>query len=186
MKKLKTWQIVLLVIFYPVGICVLIYRLWKKNELKKEAAEADRLRAEGKARKEAEMEESRRREEAYRATVNREIFRVVGVTFKNAGGRSRQAILREIKRDEPLPFRFSLREYEHEGKPAVGVFYGEEQVGNISTGDLKRALSQIDRFERVESYDVTGGFEYEDSDGERANYGLDIAVYFKKPQSESN
>ena len=27
MKKLKTWQIVLLVIFYPVGICVLIYRL---------------------------------------------------------------------------------------------------------------------------------------------------------------
>ena len=40
MKKLKTWQVVLLVIFYPVGICVLIYRLWKKNELKKEAAEA--------------------------------------------------------------------------------------------------------------------------------------------------
>ena len=57
---------------------------------------------------------------------------------------------------------------------------GEEQVGSISTGDLKRALSQIDRFERVESYDVTGGFVYEDSDGERANYGLDIAVYFKK------
>ena len=78
MKKLKTWQIVLLVIFYPVGICVLIYRLWKKNELKKEAAEADRLRAEEKARKEAEREEARRREEAYRATVNREIFRVVG------------------------------------------------------------------------------------------------------------
>lgn len=26
MKKLKTWQIVLLVIFYPVGICVWIYR----------------------------------------------------------------------------------------------------------------------------------------------------------------
>lgn len=83
MKKLKTWQVVLLVIFYPVGICVLIYRLWKKNELKKEAAEADRLRAEEKARKEAEREEARRREEAYRATVNREIFRVVGVTFKN-------------------------------------------------------------------------------------------------------
>ena len=174
MKKLKTWQVVLLVIFYPVGICVLIYRLWKKNELKKEAAEADRLRAEEKARKEAE------REEAYRATVNREIFRVVGVTFKNPGGRSRQTILREIKKDEPLPFHFSLRKYEYEGKPAVGVFYGEEQVGSISTGDLKRALSQIDRFERVESYDVTGGFVYEDSDGERANYGLDIAVYFKK------
>ena len=154
MKKLKTWQIVLLVIFYPVGICVLIYRLWKKNELKKEAAEAARLQAEEKARKEAEREEARRREEAYRATLNREIFRVVGVTFKNPGGRSRQTILREIKREEPSTYSFSLRKYDFEGKPAVGVFYGEEQVGSISTGDLKRALSQIDRFERVESYDV--------------------------------
>ena len=34
MKKLKTWQIVLLVIFYPIGICVWIYRVWKKNKLK--------------------------------------------------------------------------------------------------------------------------------------------------------
>ena len=33
MKKLKTWQIVLLVIFYPIGICVWIYRVWKKNKL---------------------------------------------------------------------------------------------------------------------------------------------------------
>ena len=37
MKKLETWQIILLVIFYPVGICVLIYRLVKKSKLKKEA-----------------------------------------------------------------------------------------------------------------------------------------------------
>ena len=37
MKPLKPWQIVLLVIFYPVGVCVLIYRLLKKNRLKREA-----------------------------------------------------------------------------------------------------------------------------------------------------
>lgn len=180
MKKLKTWQIVLLVIFYPVGICVLIYRLWKKSKLKNEAAEAERLRAEERARQEAERAEALRREGAYRATVNREIFRVVGVTFKNPGGRSRQTILREIKREEPLPFHFSLKKYDYEGKPAVGVFYGEEQVGNISTGDLKRALSQIERFDKVESYDVTGGFKMDD--GESASFGLDIAVYFKKSE----
>jgi len=40
MKKLKTWQIVLLVIFYPIGICVWIYRVWKKNKLKRDAATA--------------------------------------------------------------------------------------------------------------------------------------------------
>ena len=40
MKKLKTWQIVLLVIFYPVGICVWIYRAIKRSQLKK-AREAE-------------------------------------------------------------------------------------------------------------------------------------------------
>ena len=191
MKKLKVWQIVLLVIFHPVGICVFIYRLWKKSELKKAAAEAARIRAEDeaqkaaeKARKEAERAEDRRRVEAYRASVNREIFRVVGVTFKNEGGRSRQAILREIKRDEPGEYRFSLRKYDFEGKPAVGVFYGDEQVGSISTRDLKRALSQIDRFDKVETYEVIGGYKMED--GSRASYGLDIAVYFKKAQPSSD
>ena len=46
MKKLKTWQIVLLVIFYPIGICVWIYRVWKKNKLKRDAAAAAAARRE--------------------------------------------------------------------------------------------------------------------------------------------
>ena len=41
MKKLKTWQIVLLVIFYPIGILVLIYRTWRKWSLKKEREAAE-------------------------------------------------------------------------------------------------------------------------------------------------
>ncbi len=32
MKKLKGWQIALLIIFYPVGIIYLIYRICKKKE----------------------------------------------------------------------------------------------------------------------------------------------------------
>jgi len=31
-KKLKAWQVVLMVIFYPVGITYLIYRLCKKQK----------------------------------------------------------------------------------------------------------------------------------------------------------
>lgn len=176
MRKLKTWEIVLLVIFYPVGICVLIYRLWRKSKLKKEAEEAERAAAEERERKAAADRERREKEAAYRATVTREIFRVVGVTFD-----SRQSILNRIKREEPGAYRFSLREYEYKGEPAVGVFFDEEQVGNIGKDDLRRVLSQIARFEKVEAYDVTGGFKYEDS-GDRANYGLDIAVYFKKSE----
>ena len=53
MRKLKTWEIVLLVIFYPVGICVLIYRLWKKSKLKREAEEAQRTAAEERERRAA-------------------------------------------------------------------------------------------------------------------------------------
>lgn len=181
MKKLETWQIILLVIFYPVGICVLIYRLVKKSKLKKEAeareaerAAAAQARAEERARKDAERASEREKEAAYRATVNRELFRVVGVTFDN-----RQAILKRIKRDEPDACRLSLRLFEFEGKPAVGVYYDGEQVGNISKDDLPRVLPQIERYDKVEAYDVTGGFELEDGGGS-ANLGLEIAVYFKK------
>lgn len=181
MKKLKAWQIVLLVIFYPVGICVLIYRLWKKAKLKAEREAAEAARVAERERKAAEAQARREREAAYRATVNRELFRVVGVTFANDGGRSRQTILREIKREEPSTYDFSLRKYDYEGEPAVGVFYNDEQVGNIAKGaDLCRALEQIDRFDKFEAYEVTGGFKYDDDSGDRASYGLDIAVYFKK------
>ncbi len=33
MKKLKTWQLVLLIIFYPVGICYFIFWLYKRSKL---------------------------------------------------------------------------------------------------------------------------------------------------------
>ena len=175
MKPLKPWQVVLLVIFYPVGICVLIYRLVKKSKLKREAEEREKARAEESARKEAERAAARAKEEAYRASVNRELFRVVGVTFDN-----RQAILKRVKKDEPDARRFSLRRFEFEGEPAVGVYFDGEQVGSIGKGDLPRVLPQIERFDKVEAYDVTGCFELEHGDGGRASYGLDIAVYFKK------
>ena len=56
MKKLKTWQIVLLVIFYPVGICVWIYRAIKRSQLKK-AREVEQAAL--SARREAERAERR-------------------------------------------------------------------------------------------------------------------------------
>ena len=71
MRKLKSWEIVLLVIFYPVGICVLIYRLCKKSKLKREAEEAQRTAAEERERKAAADRERRAREEARRASLDR-------------------------------------------------------------------------------------------------------------------
>lgn len=68
MRKLKAWEIVLLVIFYPVGICVLIYRLVKKSKLKREAEEAELAAAEERERKAVADRERREREEARRAS----------------------------------------------------------------------------------------------------------------------
>ena len=174
MKKLKPWQIVLLVIFYPVGICVLIYRLYKKHQIK----EAARLLQSEREKQAAEREERLRQREAYRATVNREIFHVVGVTFKNEDGRDRQSLLRKIKREQPPEDDFVLREFEYKCERAVGVYFRGEQIGSIAREDLHKALAQIDRFDKVSDYEVTGGFKLDN--GDRANYGLDIAVYFKK------
>ena len=61
MKKLKTWQFILLVIFYPIGICVLIYRIWKKNKLKQERESAALARQEAKEREEAEKQAAEER-----------------------------------------------------------------------------------------------------------------------------
>lgn len=173
MRKLKTWEIVLLVIFYPVGICVLIYRLVKKNQLKREAEEAQRAAAEERKRKSAADQERREREDARRASLDRRIYRVVGVTFDNDDGpaRNRQEILREIASEEPHPRAFSLEVYDFDGEPAVGVFYHGEQVGNIAKKDLPVVLPLMDRYEGLSDFAVTGGGD---------KYGLEIAVYFKK------
>lgn len=176
MKKLKPWQIVLLVIFYPVGICVLIYRLVKGAQLKREAEEAQRASAEEKARRAAADRERAEADRARRATLDRRIYRVVGVTFDNDDGpaRNRQEILREIEADSPRPSAISLEVYDFEGEPAVGVFYRGEQVGNIAKTDLPAVLPLMDRYAGLSDFAVTGG------GGEGSKYGLEIAVYFKK------
>lgn len=176
MKKLKTWQIVLLVIFYPVGICVLIYRLVNGARLKREAEEAQRAAAEEKSRKAAADRERVEADRARRAALDRRIFRVVGVTFDNddGPGRNRQEILREIGEDCPRPEAISLEVYDFEGKPAVGVFYHGEQVGNIAKTDLPALLPLMDKYAGLSDFAVTGGGQ------EGSKYGLEIAVYFKK------
>lgn len=172
MRKLKAWEIVLLVIFYPVGICVLIYRLVKKGKLKREAEEAQRTAAEERERRAAADRERRAREDTRRAALDRRIYRVVGVTFDNDDGpaRNRQEILREIAAEEPHPRAFTLEVYDFEGEPAVGVFYNGEQVGNIAKKDLPGVLPLMDRYAGLSDFAVTGGDKC----------GLEIAVYFKK------
>ena len=179
MKKLKTWQIVLLVIFYPIGILVLIYRTWRKWSLKKEREAAEGARREAREREAAERAARRAaEEEALRAEMDahdvRE-YRLVGVTFKNEEPpyRNRQSILREMDNDGAPASRLSLEQYDFDGKPAVGVWYNGEQIGNISKKDLPEILPLMDRYARVRFYNLLGG-----EDG--LSYGIEITAYFRK------
>lgn len=101
-----------------------------------------------------------------------EIYRVVGVTFKN-GRRHRQTILRQIRfHDAPYnkPPTFRLEKYKYEDEDAVAVYANEEQVGNISRTDLPWLLEHWNDYSHVDEYDVHGGGEF--------NYGLTIRVCF--------
>ena len=107
MKKLKTWQKVLLIICYPVGIVYFI--IWLCNRNKGGAATVNRSKL----------------------TVLREFHtKVVGVTFNNDNGTSRQAILRGCRVGEDIIFKpVPTKEY----PDAIGVFNARgQQLGHIS------------------------------------------------------
>lgn len=104
-------------------------------------------------------------------------FRVVGVTFQNEDGKSRQEILKKI-RYKGAPYRtdpdIRLEKYEYEGREAVSVYANEEQIGNISDFDLDRVLPCWERYENVEEFSIHGT-------GEKTNkFGVDIVVRFRK------
>lgn len=105
MKKLKPWQVVLLVIFYPVGIIYLIVWLCKRNK------------------KPADLP-------AAPSAVLRDFnTKVVGVTFGNDDGTSRQEIIRACKPGDDIIFKpVPTAEY----PDAVGVFNKRgQQLGHL-------------------------------------------------------
>ncbi len=174
MKKMKTWQIVLLVIFYPVGICVWIYRLLKKAQLKKENDAAKRARA---ASTSQELEQRR----CVTSDFELKIFKVVGVTFRNDDGKSRQTLLRRIRfNDEPFESAvdITIERGEYDGTPAFYVFANGLRIGSIGRDDIPYFVSRWDSFDGVYNATVTGGGT--DKDGKSINYGMMITCRFNK------
>ena len=181
MKKLKVWQIVLLVIFYPVGICVLIYRLWKKKKIKSEMEEAIRVRREAKEREENERRARIKAELSSREEIP---FKVVGVTFKNEDGHSRQSILRKLKWGDP-PFdgddiEITIERGEFEGSPAFPIFVNGQQIGNIGKDDIPFFLDRWRDYIGVISADISGGGT--DSEGRSMKYGAIVKCLFRKAE----
>lgn len=116
MKKLKTWQIVLLVIFYPVGLVYLI--VWLCNRNKQSAAVPSAAPA------------NAIHIDTNKLVVERDFHtKVVGVTFNNDDGTSRQAIIERCKPGEDIIIKpVPTKEY----PDAIGVFNKRgEQLGHL-------------------------------------------------------
>lgn len=107
MKKLKTWQKVLLVIFYPVGIVYFIVWLYNRNKSGAGAVGSSKL------------------------SVIRDFnTKVVGVTFGNDDGSSRQEIIKNSKAGEDIIFKpVPTADY----PDAIGVFNKRgQQLGHLN------------------------------------------------------
>lgn len=107
MKKLKTWQKVLLIIFYPVGIVYFIIWLCNRNNSRAATVNPAKL------------------------TIIRDFnTKVVGVTFGNDDGSSRQAIIKNCKAGEDIIFKpVPTAEY----PDAIGVFNKRgQQLGHLN------------------------------------------------------
>lgn len=156
MKKLKPWQIVLLVIFYPVGIVYLIVWLCKRNK------------------QPATNTEPSTQVDINKLSVLEDFYtKVVGVTFNNDDGTSRQNIIKNCKAGEDIIFKpLPTEKY----PDAIGVFNKRgQQLGHLSQGvaaEIKNKYGYNPM--SVTISDITGGGDL--------SYGcnLHIIVYEKQ------
>lgn len=153
MKKLKPWQIALLVIFYPVGIVYLIVWLIKHFTKKNNVPKID----------------------PSKLNIVRDFHsKVVGVTFNNDNGTSRQEIIRNCKIGEDVIFKPTPTE---KYPDAIGVFNTQgEQLGNLNAdlaAELKRKYPLNPMSVTISN--ITGG-------GEDYNYGCNLHIIIYEQQ----
>lgn len=102
---------------------------------------------------------------------------VVGVTFNNDDGSSRQQILSEIDADDPVTLEF----YKYNGKPACAVYVFGKQIGHINkelAAELAKQYEGCYFTGKVQK--ILGGPEYN-----LHKYGcvIDIDIYDEEPIS---
>lgn len=113
-------------------------------------------------------------------------IRIVGVTFDNDDGISRQLILRKLKSHES-PFTeyadIEIKQYEFKGQPAYGVYANDMQIGNIPADLVPFLQENVGRIESISHIDVYGGGE---RNGNPISYGCKITLRFLKDNPPTN
>lgn len=100
---------------------------------------------------------------------------IVGVTFDNDDGTSRQKILRDYYVTGVEGSDLNLEEYEYKGRPAVRVLLDDQCVGNIPKNRVDELLLIMDRLEKASiDIEVFTPDEDEDDPGERKRRGPQV------------
>lgn len=103
-------------------------------------------------------------------------IKVVGVTYNNEDGTSRQKILQAIKAKEP-PFNgnvhYSLFVYTYEGSPAVAVLANGMMIGNVPRGLVDFVVENIRNIETVSVSVYGGGIK---KNGEKKSLGASATL----------
>lgn len=158
MKPLKAWQIVLMIIFYPVGICYLLYWLYKKDQAKYAAPSVAAP---------VKFDPSK-------AKVLRDFHtKVAGVTFKNADGTNRQDIVRALQVGSDVVFR-PMGTKDH--PEAIAVFTNTgKQIGFLNA---KLAVEMRDKYATNPMSAVVAGINGGE-EGKNLGCNLHIVIYEK-------
>lgn len=170
MKKLKTWQIVLMIIFYPIGICYMIYWLYQKYEANRATAQTS-----APTSKFAPQKESPTRFDMSKAKVLRDFHtKVAGVTFLNADGSKRQDIIRSLPVGSDVVFRpMAMKDHPE----AIGVFTTSgKQIGFLGK---QLAIEMRDKYAQNPMSAVVAGINGGE-EGKSLGCNLHIIIYEKQ------
>lgn len=88
------------------------------------------------------------------------IFKVAGVTFSNEDGKSRQAILKRLAKDDDYS-DFELSKYKFNGETAIAVMVDGNCIGNIRRSDIREVLNLLNE----NHYYYVDIEDFEDEDG---------------------
>ena len=103
-------------------------------------AEAEKEQHRLEEARRAEEEAKRAEEEARnpKPIIKSWCFKIAGVTFRNDDGTSRQDILKRMYaiQEAGVLDEIDIQDYDYNGELAYGVYYNDEQFGNIKRQDI--------------------------------------------------
>lgn len=136
-----------------------------------------------KKQKEAEQKSAADMEKFYDTLRRTHEFKVVGVTFDNDDGKSRQKILKEA--NEGYYHSSALNVTEYEGKPAVQVLVDDEVCGYIAKGKVKEVMELMPNAEKVVVY-IDDNLDEDDEESKKreAFYSAVVHIVVKKEDTE--